>query len=255
MAGHNKWSKVKHRKAVVDKRRAKAWSMCSRAIISVARQGGPDPEFNFALRAAIDEARYYNVPQENIERAIKKGAGGGTGDNFEPVRYEGYGPGGVAIVVDALTDNRTRTAADVRNIFAENAGKFGASGSVAHLFKAVARITIVSKSVQPLSSDAALEAALNAGADDCVESAGEDDHSVQPGTWDVLCPPTELAAVKASLAAVGTIKVERSGFDMLAITTTQVSPADAEPLAELIDALEDNDDVKHVYSNAVFPEA
>ncbi len=255
MAGHNKWSKVKHRKAVVDKRRAKAWSMCSRAIISVARQGGPDPEFNFALRAAIDEARYYNVPQDNIDRAIKKGAGGGTGDNFEPVRYEGYGPGGVAIVIDALTDNRTRTAADVRNIFAENAGKFGASGSVAHLFKAVARITIVSKSPTALSSDAALEAALDAGADDCVASIGDEERPAAPGTWDVLCAPTELAQVKSALTAGGLVKVERSGFDMLAMTTTEVSPADAEPLAELIDALEDNDDVKHVYTNAAFPEA
>src|SRR5262249_41571009 len=160
MAGHNKWSKVKHRKAVVDKRRSKAWTMCSRAIISAARQNGPDPNFNFALRAALDEARYHNVPNDNVERAIKKGVGGGAGDDYEPVRYEGYGPGGVAVIVEAYTNNRARTAGEVRNIFGDYSGKLGTTGCVAHQFEHKGRIEIKAAATD---EDRVIEAALNAG--------------------------------------------------------------------------------------------
>src|SRR6185369_9311190 len=131
MAGHNKWSKIKRKKAVTDSRRSKAWTMCLRAVMMAARSGGGDPEFNFALRTAIDEAKYHNVPKDNLERAIKKGAGGGEGENYEQGRYEGYGPGGVALIIDALTNNKTRTAADVRLILSKYGGNLGATGCVA----------------------------------------------------------------------------------------------------------------------------
>ena len=135
MAGHNKWSKIKRKKLVTDGRRSKAWTMCLRAVMMAARSGGPDPDFNFALRTAIDEAKYHNVPKDNLERAIKKGAGGGDGENYEQARYEGHGPGGVAIVVESLTNNRTRTAGDLRLIFSDHNGKLGTTGCVGFMFE------------------------------------------------------------------------------------------------------------------------
>jgi YebC/PmpR family DNA-binding regulatory protein len=267
LAGHNKWSKVKHRKAVVDKRRSKAWSMCSRAIISAARQGGPDPNFNFLLRAAIEEARYHNVPNENIDRAIKRGAGATAGDNYEHVRYEGYGPGGVAVVADALTDNRTRTAANVRNIFSDHGGKLGTTGSVAHLFEARGRIEIIGS---PTIEEPLLEAALNAGADDCVR--GEDDERGRP-TWAVLCSPTEYAQVREAMRSFVesfiAVHAERSrggkddapqvitgesGIELFPVMTVGVSRDAARTLMELLDALEDDEDVRKVWSNAEMPD-
>lgn len=245
MAGHNKWSKIKHRKAVVDKRRGKAWSMCSRAIISAARQGGPDPNFNFALRQAMDEARYYNVPNDNIDRAVKKGAGGGDGDNYEYARYEGYGPGGVAIVVEALTDNRTRTAANVRNIFGDNGGKLGTTGSVAHQFEHKGRVVVTANKDD---GDRVLEAALNAGADDCEILDDE------APSWQVLCAPGDLAAVKQRLLDAG-LTIAESGFDMIPSTLVSVSGEPARQLLTLIDEMEDDEDVKKVYSNADIPDA
>lgn len=244
MAGHNKWSKVKHRKAVVDKRRGKALSMCSRAIISAARQGGPDPAFNFALRAALDDARYYNVPSENIERAIKKGAGAGEGDNYEHVRYEGYGPGGVAVIVEAFTDNRTRTAANVRNLFKDHGGSLGTTGSVAHQFEHKGRIVLKA----PASDeDRVLEAALAAGADD-----------VQPGeagtgTWEVLTAPAAFLAVRKALSDAK-FEFDEAELEMIPTSTIEVSGDAAEALSEMIDGLEDDEDVKKVFSNANFVE-
>ncbi len=268
MAGHNKWSKVKHRKAVVDKRRSKAWSMCSRSIISAARQGGPDPNFNFLLRAAIEEARYHNVPNENIDRAIKRGAGGTAGDNFEHVRYEGYGPGGVAVVADALTDNRTRTAANVRNIFGDHGGKLGTTGSVTHLFEAKGRIEIIGS---PGIEDALLEAALNSGASDCAR--GEDDEQGR-AVWSVLCSPTEFAQVREAMrsfvSTYNTAHAERSraakgdspqvitgesGVELYPLMNAAVSGDLARSLLELLDALEDDEDVRKVWSNADIPES
>jgi len=263
VAGHNKWSKIKHRKAVVDKRRAKAWTMCSRAIIVAAKTGGPDPAFNFALRAAIDEARYHNVPADNIERAIKKGVGGGAGDDYEPVRYEGYGPGGVAIIIDALTNNRARTAGDLRLILGNHAGKLGTTGCVAHQFDSKGRIVVAAPepdddSRRPparnapapaaLTEDAVLEAALAAGADDVRQT------DTDPPAFDVLCPPSDLHTVKAALAAAG-LPVGEASLDMLPSSTVPVAGDTAKTLLELLDALEDNDDVKKVFTNADIDEA
>lgn len=273
MAGHNKWSKIKHRKAVVDKRRAKAWTMCSRAIIVAAKTGGPDPSFNFALRAAIDEARYHNVPADNIDRAIKKGVGGGAGDDYEPVRYEGYGPAGAAIVIDALTNNRARTAGDVRLILGDHSGKLGTSGCVAHQFEAKGRIVVSATRVAPdATEDRVLEAALNAGADD-VKSIEPEEPAV--AGWEVLCPPAALHAVKQGLIAAGfgsgqpevasagrhgapvtpSLMIGECTLEMIPTVTVAVSGAAAKELLELIDALEDNDDIKKVHTNADIPES
>lgn len=247
MAGHNKWSKIKHRKAVVDKRRAKAWTMCSRLITTAARAGGGDPAFNASLRTAIDEARYHNVPSDNIERAIKKGVGGGQGDDYEPVRYEGYGAGGVAVIVDALTNNRTRTAADVRLIFAENEGKFGAAGCVAHQFEHTGRIVVSPGAAGPRTEDEVFEAALAAGADD-VRPTDE-----EPGSWDVLAAPTQFLAVKAGLAAAG-LRIGEAELEMVPGVLVQVAGDHAKSVLALVEALEDNEDVKKVWTNADIPD-
>ena len=145
MAGHSKWNNIRHKKAKEDSKRSKVWSKCARALMAAARQGGPDPAMNLSLRYAIDEARYANMPRDTIERAIKKGAGELGAANFESVRYEGYGPNGVAVVVDALTDNRSRTAPDVRHLFSKHGGNMGQSGSVAYIFETRGQIVIDSE--------------------------------------------------------------------------------------------------------------
>jgi YebC/PmpR family DNA-binding regulatory protein len=251
VAGHNKWSKIKHRKAVVDKRRGKAWSMCSRAIISAARQGGPDPSFNVTLRVAIEEARYHNMPADNIERAIKKGVGGGVGDDYEPVRYEGYGPAGAAIIIDSLTNNRARTAGDLRLILGDHGGKLGVNGCVAHQFEQKGRIVVsagTGGAGAAVDEDRIMEAALNAGAED-VRRADDEAEG-----WEVICAPGDLHTVKQKLAAAK-VAVGEAVLDMIPSVTVAVSGEAAKQLLELIDALEDNEDVKKVYSNADIPEA
>lgn len=245
MAGHNKWSKVKHRKAVVDKRRSKAWTMCSRAIMSAARQHGPDPNFNFALRQALDDARYHNVPADNVERAIKKGVGGGVGDDYENCRYEGYGPGGVAVIVEAFTNNRARTAGEVRNIFGDYGGKLGITGCVAHQFEHKGRITITG--VAP-DEDRLMEAALNAGALDVVRTDDE------TPTWDVFTPPADFLTIRAALTAAKFTLAEAE-LEMIPTVTTAISGDPAKELLKLVDEMEDNEDVKKVYTNADIPEA
>ena len=265
MAGHNKWSKIKHRKKIVDRRRSKAWTMCSRAIISAARQAGPDPNFNFLLRAAMEEARYHNVPNENVERAIKKGAGGSDTDSYEPVRYEGYGPAGVAVIVEAFTNNRTRTACDLRLIFSDHQGKLGITGCVGHMFAHKGRLLISGK-----ASDEArlIDVALEAGADDLSFEPAREDEPGGPGLWTVYTPPEQMQAVRTGLVAGGWIMATAevlkhhaggrlegepaAGFDMLALTSVELSgnAAMADLLVELVDALEDNEDVKTVYINA-----
>jgi YebC/PmpR family DNA-binding regulatory protein len=249
LAGHNKWSKIKHRKAVVDKRRGKAWSMCSRAIISAARQGGPDPNFNFALRAAIDEARYHNVPGDNIERAIKKGAGGGEGDNYEPVRYEGYGPGGVAVIVEAFTDNRARTAGNVRLIFSDHEGKLGTAGSVAHQFDHKGRLRIEAPA---RDEDRLIEAALEAGAED-VRRLDEGEADTAAG-FEVLTPPTSFLQVRKALGEAG-FTIAEAELDMIPNITVAVAGVQAKALLAFVEAMEDDEDVKKVFTNADLAEA
>lgn len=239
--------------------------MCSRAIISAARQGGPDPGFNFLLRAAIDEARYYNVPNDNIDRAIKKGAGGSDTDSYEPVRYEGYGPEGVAVIVEAFTNNRTRTAGDVRLIFTKHGGggKLGVPGCVAHSFAHKGRLIVTGNAGD---EQRLMDAALEAGADDLRFEASREDEPTGAGVWFVSTPPEKMQHVREALRAGGWALADAeklkwhaggrldgeapAGFEMVPLSTVELSDAGAETLAELVDALEDNDDVKLVYTNA-----
>ena len=246
MAGHSKWSNIKHRKERQDKKRGKIWSKCSRAIIAAARAGGSDPASNLTLRYAIDEAKYANMPKDTIKRAIDKGAGSAGGDAFEAITYEGYGPGGIAVVVDALTDNRARTAPEVRSYFAKHGGKLGATGCVGFMFETRGRI-MVSGSV---AEDTVMEAALDAGADD-VESP--EPHDDDPGVWTILTTPADFATIKDA--------IERAGLEILDAEIAKI-PDDlvtldagkAKTVLNLVDALEDCEDVQKVYTNADIPD-
>jgi len=249
MAGHNKWSKIKHRKAVVDKRRGKAWTMCSRAIIVAAKTGGGDPNFNFGLRAAMDDARYYNMPSDNVERAIKKGLGGGAGEDYEVMRYEGYGAGGVAVVIDAFTNNRARTAGDVRLLLGKHGGKLGTAGCVSHQFEQKGRVEVLADRA---AGDRLMEVALEIGADD-VRGPSSSDENADACIWEVICPPNIFAQVRAALEKAGHTLGD-SSIEMLPLVSTNVGGSDAESLAEMIEALEENDDIKRVYSNAIWPD-
>jgi YebC/PmpR family DNA-binding regulatory protein len=248
VAGHNRWSKVKHRKAVVDKRKGKALTMCSRAIMVAARAGGADPEFNFALRQAIDEARYHNVPRENIDRAIKKGAGGGEGDDYENVRYEGYGPGGVAVVIDALTNNRTRTAGDLRLILGKHGGNLGATGCVGFMFATLGRIVVPARA---LDEERLTDVAATAGADDVKFEIDDPDEGT--GEFIVLTPVEKMQPVRGELEGAG-FRVTESRITPVPTTTAAVAGDAARALLALVDALEDNDDVQRVHTNADIPD-
>jgi YebC/PmpR family DNA-binding regulatory protein len=243
MAGHNKWSKIKRKKAVTDKRRSKAWTMCLRAVMMAAKQGGGDPEFNFPLRTAIDEAKYHNVPKDNLERAIKKGAGGGEGENYEQVRYEGYGPGGVAIIIDSLTNNRARTAADLRLILSKYGGNMGTMGCVSFSFETKGRIVVAA----PASAEEKLfEVAAGAGADDIQFDPDEEDDKP---TFTIFTSVTAFLAVRQAVEAAK-FNVTESRIEPIPTTAAATSGEPAKLLLVLVDALEDNDDVSKVYTNA-----
>jgi YebC/PmpR family DNA-binding regulatory protein len=245
VAGHSKWHNIKHRKAAVDKKRGKMWSKCARAIIAAARAGGADPATNLSLRYAIDEARYANMPRDTIERAIKKGAGEIGGDEWEPVRYEGYGPGGVAILVDALTDNRTRTVGDLRLVFGRYGGNLGQSGSVGYMFEPKGQILLNGEN---LSEDAVMEAAIEAGAEDAAApEAGS-------GIWTITTAPTEFQNVKERLETAGH-KIEEAQIAMLPTMRVEIRGDDARKLLALLESVEDLDDVQKVYSNFDIPES
>jgi YebC/PmpR family DNA-binding regulatory protein len=261
MAGHSKWHNIKHRKAAVDAKRGKMWSKCAKAIMVAARNGGPDPESNLTLRYAIDEARYANMPRDTIDRAIKKGSGELGAEEYENVRYEGYGPGGVAVIVDALTNNRTRTAGDVRLAFARCGGNLGTSGCVAFMFESRGRISVpVAKApaasgraarreeTRPgIDADRLMELAIEAGALDVV---GPDSEG---GDWVVVTSPTDFLSVKQSLEAAG-VTITDASIDMVPTTTVAVAGESARKLIELVEILEDNDDVQKVYANFEIPD-
>ncbi len=243
MAGHSKWANIKHRKARQDKVRGKMWSKCSRAIIVAARQGGGDPEMNLALRYAIDDAKAVNMPKDTIEKAIKKGAGGLDGNvEYTPMRFEGYGPGGVAIMIDCLTDNVNRTASEVRMVFDKYHGKLGVSGSVAYGFTQRGYVAVAAEGV---AEDAIIEKAIEAGADDVHRG---------DGVWEIYSAPHDLHSVKAALENAG-FRVESSEVAMLPNNTVECSGPTAERLMKLIDAFEDLDDVQKVYTNAQIADA
>ncbi|WP_417677349.1 YebC/PmpR family DNA-binding transcriptional regulator [Pseudodonghicola sp.] len=235
MAGHSKWANIQHRKGRQDAVRAKLFSKFSKEITVAAKMGDPDPDKNPRLRLAIKEAKSQSMPKDNIERAIKK-ATGGEGDDYEEIRYEGYGPNGVAVIVEAMTDNRNRTASNVRSTFTKNGGNLGETGSVGFMFERKGEITYPA-SVGDV--DAVMEAAIEAGAED-VESSDEE-HVI----W---CADTDLAEVSAALeATLG--ESESTKLVWKPTTTTEMDLESMQKLMKLVDALEDDDDVQRVTTN------
>jgi YebC/PmpR family DNA-binding regulatory protein len=237
MAGHSAWKNIKHRKAAVDAKRGKIWSKCSRAIIVAARSGGGDPKFNASLRLAIDDAKAANMPRDTIEKAVKKGAGGDDSETFEAVRYEGYGPGGVAIIAECLVANVNKTAPEIRTIFDKNGGNLGVPGSVMYSFshKGVALVAAGSTTEEKL-----FDVVLPAGAEDVV--GGEEG-------WQVTCSPADLAKVRDALEQAG-IAVENAEVSYLPATMAEIDGAIGARVAKLLAALEEHDDVQKVHVNA-----
>ena len=243
MSGHSKWSSIKHKKGAADAKRGKLFSKLARAIIVAAKEGGGDPANNLALQNAIDKAKSYSMPKDNIERAIAKGAGDGTdGAAFETIMYEGYGPEGVAVIAEALTDNKNRTASDVRHIFAKFGGNLGTSGAVAWQFE---RRGVVLVAAEGVDEDELFLAAADGGADD-LEPDGD--------VFQVTSAPDNFAAMRQAIESAG-FTIESAELSMVPKTTVAVDDeTKARSLMRLIDALEDNDDVQDVYANFDIPE-
>ena len=241
MAGHSAWKNIKRRKAAVDAKRGKIWSKVSRAIIVAAQRGGGDPKFNATLRLAVDEAKAANMPRDTIEKAIKKGTGEGSTERFENVRYEGYGPGGVAILIDLLISNSNRTAAEIRTIMDKNGGKIGVPGSVAFGFTQQGVLLLPKSSVD---EEQVMEVALGSDAED-VKS---DDDFVQ-----VTCKPADFEKVRSGLEAAK-LPIENAEISWQPQSTVSLDADSARKLLQLVDALEDHDDVQKVYHNADLPE-
>ena len=236
MSGHSKWASIKHKKAIVDSRRGAQFSKLTRAITVAARDGGGDPDGNPALDLAIRKAREASMPKENIERAVAKGTGeGGEADAIEAVLYEGYGPGGVAVLVEALTENRNRTSADVRHIFAKNGGSLGEPGSVAYLFDKKGTILVDGERY----GEDDLMAAVEAGAEDI---------STDEGVFEVIAEPADFAAVRKALEDAG-VEMESAEMAYRPSSLVPVDEAHAGRLMGLIEKLEDNDDVGAVHAN------
>ncbi|QUD87144.1 YebC/PmpR family DNA-binding transcriptional regulator [Phenylobacterium montanum] len=238
MAGHSKFKNIQFRKGAQDKKRSKLFSKLSRDITLAAKQGLPDPAANARLRLAINNARAESMPRDNIERAIKKAAGGET-DNYEEIRYEGFGPGGIGVIVEVLSDNRNRAAAQVRSLFSKNGGNLGETGSVSFMFERLGQIVYPAEAG---SEDAIMEAAIEAGAQD-VES-DEEGHTIFTAFEDLN------AVIEALEAGLGAAK--STAIVWRPKTLTPVSSDDATTLFKLIDALDDEDDVQTVYTNADF---
>jgi YebC/PmpR family DNA-binding regulatory protein len=247
MAGHSQFKNIMHRKGAQDKKRGKIFTKLIRELTTAARSGLPDPAANPRLRAAITAARQSNMPRDTIDRAIKRGAGGEDGDNYEEIRYEGYGPGGVALIVEALTDNRNRTASEVRTAFTKSGGSLGETNSVSFQFLRVGQVTYP---LATASADAVLEAAIEAGADD-VES---DDPETEDGEHRILCQPDDLSTVRDALEQVfGPASAAKLAWKPQAIVpVTEIDAATG--LFRLIEQLEDSDDVQTVYGNFDVPD-
>ena len=237
MAGHSKWANIKHRKAAQDAKRGKIFTKLIREIVTAARQGGGVPEDNPRLRAVIDKALGANMKRDTIDKAIARGVGAGEGDNYEEVTYEGYGHGGVAVLVECMTDNRNRTVSEVRHAFAKRGGNLGTDGSVAYLFSRVGQFSFA----PGCDEEAIMEASLEAGADDVI---GHDDGSVE-----VLAPWEEFSAVSEALKAAGLV-ADNAEVTMIASVEVPLDRDGAEKLLALVDHLEDLDDVQNVYTNA-----
>jgi YebC/PmpR family DNA-binding regulatory protein len=237
MAGHSKWANIKHRKAAQDKKRGKVWTKLIREVTVAAREGGGDADANPRLRLAMDKAFGANMPKDTVDRAMKRGAGGDEGESYDEIRYEGYGPGGTAIMVDCMTDNRNRTAAEVRHGFTKHGGNLGTDGSVYYLFSKQGIISFP----PGIDEDGVIEVALEVGAEDVVVN---DD-----GSLDVITKPEDFSAVKRALTDSG-FDTEVAEVTFNASTQTGLGREDAEKLLKLVDALDDLDDVQEVYHNA-----
>ena len=237
MAGHSKWANIQHRKGAQDARRGKLFTKLIREITVSSRVGGGDPANNPRLRTAIDKALTANMSKDTVERAIKKGMGATDGAQFEEIRYEGYGLGGIAVMVDCLTDNRVRTVAEVRHAFSKSGGNLGTDGSVAYLFTKTGIISYP----EGVDEDKLMEAALDAGADDVI--------SHEDQSMDVLVDPEHFETVRDTLVSLG-LSPENAEVTMRASTTVALDQADAEKMIKLLERLEDLDDVQNVYSNA-----
>ncbi len=243
MSGHSKWANIQHRKGAQDAKKGKIFTKLIKEIMVAARMGGADANANNRLRAAIAAAKAINMPKDNIDRAIKKGTGELEGVNYEEVTYEGYGPGGVAVLVEAMTDNRTRTVAEVRHIFSKRGGNMGEPGSVAWMFSKKGIIT-VDKTLA--DEDTLLSIALDAGAEDMKDEGGQ---------WEVHTEPNSLEAVRLALEA-GSIACSSAEITMIPTTTVEVTDEEmASKILKMMDALDDNDDVQHVYANFDIPDS
>jgi YebC/PmpR family DNA-binding regulatory protein len=242
MSGHSKWHSIKHKKGAADAKRGQLFSKLSRAIIVAAREGGGNPDTNIALANAIEKAKSYSMPKDNIERAIKRGTGEGSEDAFEKIVYEGYGASGVAIMVDIMTDNRNRAASDIRRIFTRMGGNMGTAGSVAWMFEKKGNI-IVNKGAG-VDEDTLMETVLEAGAEDMTSG---DEH------WEII---TDVDAFRAVVEALekGGIEVASAEVTMLPQNTVELDKDAAKKVLRLVDALEENDDVQEVYGNFDIPD-
>ena len=238
MAGHSKWANIKHRKAAADAKKGKVFTRLIKEITVAAKLGGGDPGTNPRLRLAMDKAREANMTKDSVQNAIKRGSGQLDGVSYEEVRYEGYGTGGAAVMVDCLTDNRTRTVAEVRHAFTKNGGNVGSDGSVAYLFKHCGQFLFAPGT----SEDRVMEAAIDAGAEDVVRN--------EDGSVEVICAPADFAAVKEALEKAG-LKPELAEITMKPTTEAALAGDDAARMRQLLEALENLDDVQNVYTTAV----
>lgn len=241
MSGHSKWATIKHKKGKTDAKRGKLFSKLSRAITVAAREGGTDPNMNIALANAVEKAKAESMPKDNIERAIQRGGGGTDGAAYESIMYEGYGPAGVAIIVDVLTDNKNRSAADIRNIFSKHGGQLAQPGAVAWVFERKGSIVIDGTR---FGEDDIMSAAIDAGADDVAQDGDE---------FQVLTEPAEFAAVRDALVAAG-LEFVQAELTMIPKSTVKLEENDARKTMKIVDALEDSDDVQEVFANFDIPE-
>src|SRR5213593_1507827 len=241
MAGHSKWAKVKHFKGAIDAKRARIFAKLSRELTVAARIGGGDPDMNARLRMVLLKCRSANMPSDNIERAVRKGTGGGDTANFEDLTYEIYGPHGVALLVELSTDNRNRTAAEIRSLLSKNGGSIATAGSVSRLFQRKGQLIVARESA---SEDRLMELALEAGAED---------FQAEPEGYEMITSPADFEAVHRRLETNG-VKCEAAEVTWLPAVTVPVSKADARAVHRLIEALEEHDDVKEIHTNAEFPD-
>jgi len=242
MAGHSKWANIKHRKAAADAKKGKVFTRLIKEITVAAKLGGGDPDSNPRLRLAMDKAREANMTKDSVQNAVKRGTGQLEGVSYEEIRYEGYGPAGAAVIVDCLTDNRTRTVAEVRHAFTKNGGNLGSDGSVSYLFKHCGQFVFAPGT----NEEKVMNAALEAGAEDVV--ANDD------GSIEVLCAPNDFHAVKAALEKAG-FKPELAEVTMKPLNETAIAAGDAPRMKSLLDALESLDDAQAVYTTAALDDA